>query len=80
MNILTTSDKAHGTLGSRRLGWSETGHLRRRTGLMGLETRFSPLSPCIWPVSSQSKLIYRRDRALVGRSILYGLYRSSCRS
>ncbi len=54
--------------GPRSQGWPETGHLRRRNGSMGLRTRFSPLTPCIWPVSGQSTPICSCDRAL-GRDI-----------
>ena len=53
--------------GPRSQGWPETGHLRRRNGSMGLRTRFSPLTPCIWPVSGQSTPICSCDRALVPR-------------
>ena len=50
--------------GPRPQGWPETGHLRRRSGSRGLRTRFSPLAPCIWPVSGQSIHHYTADRAL----------------
>ncbi len=54
--------------GPRPQGWPETGHLRRRSGSRGLRTRFSPLAPCIWPVSGQSIHHYTADRALARTS------------
>ena len=51
-------------LGPRQQGWPQTPRLRRRSGSMGLRTRFSPLAPCSWGVCDQSILIFGCDRAL----------------
>ena len=51
-------------LGPRQQGWPQTPHLRRRSGSMGLRTRFSPLAPCSWGVCDQSILIFGCDSAL----------------
>ena len=57
-------------LGPRQQGWPQTPHLRRRSGSMGLQTRFSPLAPCRWGVCDQSILIFGCDRALANWSII----------
>ena len=49
--------------GPRQQGWPQMPHLRRRSGSMGLRTRFSPLAPCSWGICDQSILIFGCDRA-----------------
>ncbi len=56
-------------LGSRRQGWPQTPHLRRRSGSMGLQTRFSPQAPRSCGVCDQSILILGCDSALASRFI-----------
>ncbi len=55
----TYIDDEHQTLqalGPRQQRWPQTPHLRRRSGSMGLRTRFSPLAPCSQGVCDHSIL------------------------